>query len=176
MPGTITFVPSEADYVSAARANYRYQLRTFAVWRRLLILAAVVGVLAAIILFILLGDVVEALGTGAFAAACGLLAAPIGFVINYLLLPRRARRLFHQQRPLHAEQAVAWDATCLHWHGPGFAMDTPWKDYYRWHEARDEFLLFLNEQMPQFLPLRALDADQAADLRATLVAHGPSRR
>jgi hypothetical protein len=176
MPGKIKFQPNEADYVSASRANCRCQLRAFAVWRRLLILAASVGALVAIVIWVLSGDVVEALVTGAFGAACGFLAAPVGIGINYLLLPRRAGRLFHQQRPLHGEQMLTWDETRLDWQGPGFTMDTRWGDYYRWHESRSEFLLFLNEQMPQFIPCRALDPDQVADLRATLVAHGPPRR
>jgi hypothetical protein len=176
MPGKIRFLPSEADYVSAARANYRCQLRSFAVWRRLLIIAAIAGALVAIVIWALSGDLVEALVTGAVAGSCGLLAAPIGIGINYLLLPRRAGRLFHQQRPLHAEQSVTWDDSRLHWQGPGFTMDTPWGDYYRWHKSGAEFLLFFNEQMPQFLPARALTPDQITDLHATLVAHGPPRR
>ncbi|NIJ21233.1 hypothetical protein FHS95_002936 [Sphingomonas naasensis] len=176
MPGTVTFLPSEADYISASRANYRCQLRTIAVWRRLLIVSAVVGGLVAAGLWALDGDPVEALLTGIAAGACGFLAAPVSLWINYRRLPRQFGRLFRQQRPLHGEQTLTWDESRLHWQGPGFTMDTAWGDYYRWHESRDEFLLFLNERMPQFIPRAAMNAEQAADLHATLVAHGPPRR
>lgn len=176
MPAKIAFLPSEADYISASRAAYRCQLRGNRVWRRLLVLAAGVGAVIAAVLWLVFGNLVEALGTGLLAGVCGFLAAPVGLAITYLTLPRRARRLFHQQRPLHAEQILSWDDTHLHWQGPGFVLNTPWRDYHRWHETGAEFLLFLNEQLPQFIPLRALDAEQADDLRATLVAHGPPRR
>lgn len=176
MPGTISFLPSEADYVSASRATCRRQLRSFGPWRRLLAFTLVIATLVAVVLAVSLGDIVEAIVTALVGGIGGFLAGAACVGVNYLLLPRRAGRLFHQQRPLHAEQVVTWDDARLHWQGPGFTMDTAWGDYYRWSEARDEFLLFVNEQMPQFIPRRALSVDEAADLHATLVAHGPPRR
>ena len=173
MPGSIGFVPDEADYVSASLANCRCQLRKSALWIRLALSAAGLAVLAAVILA---DDIIEGLIIVAASAAAGFLAGLICIAVSYLLLPRRSRRIYRQQRSLRQEQRVAWDDSRLHWEGPGFTMDVPWSDYHRWHESRAEFLLYVNEQMPHFLPRRAMDEDQAADLRATLVAHGPPRR
>jgi len=138
-------------------------------------LAVVAGALVAVAGAVFSGDPINALIVGALSGTAGFLAAPLSMGINYMLLHRRAARLFGQQRALHGEQVVEWDNVRLLWTGPGFTMDTPWQDYHRWHESRAEFLLFVNEQMPQFIPRRALDGARTNDFRATLVAYGPAR-
>lgn len=176
MPGKIDFVPGEADYVSAMRANYRGQLASAKAWLRML-LPLLIGTALLIAALAAFGGQPElALVSGLVGLAAGGTLLILRLGICYLLIGRSARKLFGQQSSLHGTQALEWDDARLLWRGPDFAMDKPWGNFHRWHETGAEFLLYANDQMLQFIPRRSLDDAQAADLRKTLVEHGPPRR
>jgi hypothetical protein len=95
--------------------------------------------------------------------------------LGFLLLPRRARKLFRQQRTLHHEMSFSWSDGGSEWRRGSSVTDTPWADYHRWMETPETFLLYVNDILFHFVPKRALDSVQADDLRATLAAQGPAR-
>jgi hypothetical protein len=176
MAGQVRFTPDAEDYVAASRANFRLLLQRRRFWLRtpalLLTLALVVGLVATI----LDGDWMAGVVTGGSGAVGGIGMVAICVALNYALLPGRARRLFAQQRALHHEQLFRWDEAGTETVAAEFGSRMPWRYYHGWIETPAAFLLYFNEQMPQFLPRRALDAGQIEDLRATLVAYGPPRR
>jgi hypothetical protein len=174
--GTAQFKIDADAYVAASRAAYRAQLRGGALWGRLLLFVLGFSAVAIVTVGLLYGNWIWAVRVGLQSGAVGFAAGVVGYGIIYLLLPARVRPLYLQQRALHGEQRIEWDDDGLAWRGPTFTMDTPWQDYHRWHESAGEFLLYVNAQMPQFLPKAQLLPEQAADLRATLVAYGPPRR
>lgn len=176
MAGAARFQPSLEDYVSASRSNFLCQLRSGATWRRIAITYLVIALLAAMAAGLIFGDWPIALLAVPLGSAAGLLALPVCWGLAYLMMPRRCARLFAQQRTLHQLQEIGWDDSALRWQSPTTSLMMPWRDYHRWHETSKEFLLFLNEGLPQFIPHHAFEPEDAADLRKTLVEHGPPRR
>lgn len=176
MAAATEFKVSERDYVAACKAACRKQLSRIKTWRRLVMLAVLAGGVVAVLGYYATGDWIGAVTVAALGATVGFAAGAGCVGVTYLLLPRRAGRLYRQQRQLHHAQTVEWDQTQLRWSSPGLEMRTAWKEYYGWAETRDMFLLYVNEQMPNFIPKARLTTDLADDLRATLVAHGPPRR
>ena len=175
MAGQIRFRPEAADYVAATRASWLKSLgsRRFAI--RMAVILAIVIVIAvattwseadfrATLLAIAL------IGGAGFAW----LATCLG--LSFLLIPRRTRRLFLQQRTLHRDFDVEWTDDHLAYRSDTTTSTIAWPDYYKWLEGRSIFLFYLNEQLPHFVPKRALTAEQIIDLRNVASAFVPMRR
>jgi len=170
MTGSVTFTPTETDYVGAMRANFVLAMRRR---RTLRVIAITLLVFAAIGAGVGLID-----GSPAWYAAGGLVYGAILFALiyltSYLLLPRRAARLFRQQRSIHQSFEYRWSDACLEWSSAQGTGRFLWSDLHGWRETRAVTLIYMNDTLFQFLPQRALGADGAADLRATLERSGLS--
>lgn len=105
---------------------------------------------------------IDRIGFGVAAMALWL---AVVLAITYLLIPRRAGRLFRQQRTLAHDFTLAWDSTGLHQAWDGGTNHTPWQDYHDWFEDARIIAFGLNEQLYHFAPKRALTAAQADGLR-----------
>ena len=78
----------------------------------------------------------------------------MGAGINHVLVPRRARKLFRQQKSLHAEASIGWSdegfsdkselTTSLH----------PWTHYRRWGENKAVLVMFLTDTQFNLVPKR----------------------
>jgi hypothetical protein len=168
--GEIDYTPTEDDYVEANRDWNRSRFRRR--FPRLMIVATLTcyGVIS-----LLQGDIASWSTLGA-SVAVGLLAVPVGFLIEIKwVMPIRARRLFRQHRALHRDYHYRWSDEELAYHSANGEGRVAWGDLYRWHEGRNVFLFCLNARLFFYLPRRALSDAQIVDLRETAAAFGPPR-
>ncbi|KQM14601.1 hypothetical protein ASE73_10640 [Sphingomonas sp. Leaf24] len=172
----VTFTPVAEDYVAVQKAMFARQLRSRRFFGRTALLLGVV-VLGIFLLLLTTGDpplvaLVIAVG-GAASGAVGL-AACIG--VNRLLLPRRSRRLFVQQKTLHHEHRTIFDATGFRQQSVRADIALPWGELLHWHLGREVLLLYGNDLLAYFIPRRAFDAGQLAQVEAILTDAGLPRR
>lgn len=168
--GEVTFQPTEVDYV---RANRDWYARTLKRPRTFFGVALVAGV----------GAWFEFqqgwLGPSLFAIVfAGLLGGGLMggiYLAIYLIMPRRARRLYRQQASMQQPLTYGWDDAGISFRSVYGSGLLPWPDFHRWSDGRDMFLFYLNDQLFYFLPHRVLTAAQIDDLRATAVGHGVPR-
>lgn len=173
MAGQTRFRPDIADYIATTRAAWLGSL-----WSR----RSATGIA---MLFVIATTIVTAIsanqggvtfsdiamiGAGVFAW----LAAFLG--LSFLLIPRRSRRLFLQQRTLACDFDVEWTDSHLVYRSDISGAAIAWPDYYKWREGRDVFLFYLNERLHHFVPKRALTPEQIVDLRHTAANFAPTRR
>lgn len=172
----VTFTPSAEDYVAVQRAMFVAQLRSrrFVRWA-----ASLLGIalLAIFVLMLAMGErpgVALLTALGSMAGGAGGLAACIG--INRLFLPRRARRLFAQQRTLHHEHRTVFDASGFRQTSVRAEITLPWGELLHWHLGREVLLLYGNDLLAYFLPVRAFGPGQLAQVEALLTQAGLPRR
>ena len=165
MTGETRFRPTIEDYIAANRAWF---------WRALLtrkffgVVAVGVGVVAVMGIVISWSEtdasfrlhLVGGMGIGFIAWMA------IGTGLGYALQPRAARRLFRQHRALNRDYTFGWDTAGTRFTTSNGYSDTPWHDYHGWYDGRAVLLLMLNDRLFHFIPHRALDPEQLADLRA----------
>jgi len=170
LAGEITFTPVAADHVAVARGSFRLAMRR----RRFLVRIAAILVIGA--------GVGWFLGTldrpadrwwwflfGTAAAAGWLCVILLG---TYLLIPRRATRLFRQHRTLDQPFRFVWDETGVTFGSPSGSSNLQWDQYHSWFENDRLFAFGLNEQPFHWAPKSAMTDAQAADLRATVATSG----
>lgn len=176
MTNEATFTPCAQDFVDVTRARFVRAVlgRRFAVKIAVLILTAPIAVIG---IFMLLG---VADHDAAYGAVLGSLGGTIAlFVIifgTYMLIPRRARRTFQQQKTAHTEMTVTWSTDALTLLTPFGETRYPWANLHGWAESRDTVLVLASDTMSYFIPRRALNDLSLAHLRATRSASGLPRR
>ncbi|MGH6612891.1 YcxB family protein [Sphingomonas sp.] len=169
MPGETSFRPDVDDYIGAARVWYMHALRKRRFSVRLSIITALVAFGGVLItwdepdlgyrlLFVL----------GMMAGFLALMT--VLMLISYALLPRRATRLFRQQRTLENDFTVRWDGTGTDTRSDVGTSKIAWVDYHAWAEGPAAFILFLNDQLYHFIPKRVLSPEQLIDLRSSIQA------
>ena len=176
MAGRAAFTLSAEDFVAMQRAVYLRQLRTRRFVVRLVLAAAAVWLAGAGVFHLLGEPQAEAFRLGLFILLGGAVGVTILIGGTYLLIPRRARRLFAQQRMLHYPMEVAWDAQGIGWRTPHGETRIPWSDYLAWQRTPTLFLLYASDLLLYTVPVRALDEAGAADIAAAAAAGGLPRR
>ena len=173
----VTFTPTAEDYVAGQRAMFAVQLRSRRFLGRMAGLLAFTIIASVAIPFVVDGQVTKA----ALAVmmpfppvAAGLLASIIG--CNWLLVPRRAQRLFAQQKTLHHEQRALFDATGFRQTSVRAEVVLPWHELVGWHVGRRVLLLYGNDALAYFVPVRAFGPGQLAQVEAILTEAGLPRR
>lgn len=172
----VTFTPTAEDYVAVQRTMFARSLRSrkFAGRAALSLGIVIAGIF---LLMVSTGDrplTALLIALGGAAGGGGGLAACIG--INYLLLPRRARRLFAQQRTLHHEHRTAFDATGFRQRSVRADSALPWSELLGWHLGHEVLLLYSNDLLAYFLPVRAFAPGELARVEAILTDAGLPRR
>ncbi len=175
----VTFTPNAEDQVAMQRAVFARQLRSRRFLGRMAALAVFAFAFAAGVAFLFVAD---GMVTAASAAVIGVGVAG-GFVvlgiiigINWLLLPRRARRLFAQQRSLHHEQRITLTPQGLKLDSVRADSFYPWDELSGWLVSRDMLLIFSNDINAYHLPCRAMSDGQLAGAIAILTRAGLPRR
>ena len=82
-------------------------------------------------------------------------------LVNYLLIPARSRRAFAQQKMLHHRVDVDWSDEGVRLMSEPGNSSFDWRDFTRVEQGRDVILLFQSDYLFNFIPRRALSADQA---------------
>ncbi|MES2055609.1 MAG: YcxB family protein [Pseudomonadota bacterium] len=169
MPGETSFRPNVDDYIAAARVWYMHALRKPRFSIRLSIITALVAFGGVLITW---DD--SSLGYRllfVFGMMAGfLILMTMLMLISYALLPRRATRLFRQQRTLEHDFVFRWDDAGTDTRSDVGTSMIAWTDYHAWAEGRAAFIFFLNDQLYHFIPKRALSPDQLVDLRTSVQA------
>ena len=174
--GEVTYQLTEADYISANRDWFgRALLR----WRTL-IAASVMMVVIFVIGFAMArfldgAPLIDQLGLGLSMAGMGLVALLFFFGLSFLLLPRRAKRLFRQQTSMHKPLRFAWSSEgCVQGstHGEGTYV---WSDLHRWSNGLSAVLIYHTDNLFFVLPRRVLTDEQHRDLVDTLSRSGLPR-
>lgn len=155
------------DYVAAIRLHQRPRGVRAAIGIMLLALACVAFVLAA---WNLLHGRMDAADAIVVAAAIYL---ALWF---FVLLPKRIRRLYWQQRALQQphELDVGDDGIATR-HPLGHGV-LPWTNVHKWKESGDLFLVYHSDMLFNIVPKRGFESTQAVDdFREKLAAHvGPA--
>lgn len=97
-----------------------------------------------------------------------LILAIVHFGAIKLWLPRFARRVFRQQRDLHGEVTITWDAQAFRSETANGHGSCPWGDFHAWRRDEKSLLLYRSEAIFNFLPLNNVASRAAAD---TIVSH-----
>jgi hypothetical protein len=82
-----------------------------------------------------------------------------------------ARRQFLKQPAVHGPRTVSLDAAGTHSRWNGGSSDVEWKNYIRFVESENQFLLYTSPACFNIIPKRALEAEQQSELRALLGQH-----
>ncbi len=173
----VTFTPVAQDYVAMQRAVFARSLRSRRFLGRMAGLLTFAFVAGMVVLFVLEGDVtiasVAAIGTG-IAGGFAMVAIIIGG--GWLLIPRRARRLFAQQRSLHHEMRLTLTPEGLKLATVRADSLYPWHELHGWQVSRDVLLIFSNDLVAYYIPRRAMSDEQLTQAVAILTAAGVPRR
>jgi hypothetical protein len=171
---TVQITYTAEDYVAASRLHARASYLSKRALRPLLILWLIYSALALVIIH---DWSVRTIALSVGGAALVTIGVALGIVIlNAFILPRRSRRLFAQQRALHAEFTIAWDADSFSLEATTGSGRHGWGDFIRAAENREIILLFQSDMLFNMLPKRALSDAQIADIRAALIAHSVKLR
>jgi len=174
--GEVTYVPQEADFLAAQRDWARTRSRS---GNAGLIVFFVILVL--VLLWIAASNVPSLLAyeehvfdyapyfVGAWATWMALWA------LNLVLMPRLARRAFHQRASLQRPVGFSWSEEGLgFWTSEARGL-IPWADLHGWAAGDQCFLFFLDERMFHYIPRSTLGDGQAKDLEATVAGSGAPR-
>ncbi len=175
MAGEVTYQPTEADYIAAAKASFRAQIRGPRALRGWAIIAAALTGFAVYTAWRNPYWTEDPFGV-VFLVIWGVFGPPLLAGISYLFVARRGQRRFRQQKTLR--QPISW-----RWTSDGISYDREsakgyqnWADLYGWAKRNATYLFFVNEQAALPLPERILSAEQIADLDKLLLMHVPRRR
>jgi hypothetical protein len=176
--GEVTFTLTEADYVAANRDWLRgvvLRRRTLVRYSIILAVCFLIGVLGAGLYWNQPGWSDRLIGGLAMIAYIILL---IGVIIgsSYLLMPRRAGRLFRQQTAMQKPLGIAWSEDGLIYRSANGAGTYVWSDFHRWSDARSAILIYHTDNLFYIVPHYAIDAAQRAEIVNLLTRFGPPRR
>lgn len=90
----------------------------------------------------------------------------IFFLMNYLFIPRRARRIFLQQKNLHNEVALQWSDGGVSFKSAKGSSNFSWSDFIRIAENRHAIILLQSDALFNFIPKRVLSSDEVASIMA----------
>lgn len=152
------------DYVAAQRVHTRWTRRRLGVVAAMLVTAS---------LFALAGMYERWF----LVIACGLLCGVVGGVfanefVRRVVLPRRSRRIFAQQKNLQRPFEFWWDDDALHGSNDRGNVATPWGDYLRSRRDDRVILLYLSDAMFQIVPMRCFEPAQLAEFLERVEAIG----
>jgi hypothetical protein len=165
MPGTMTMERNEADLLATHRDWFWANLRRG--WeRRLLGYLGVIGLLIALG-WALNRWVFDGLGWPLYGAAGGVvIAVPVCWTLYWLLLPKRTRRLFRQQRLADPRFTWRWSEAGLETEGANGNSRHAWDELHRWHPGKRSLMFFLHDAFVLYIPRHRLTPEQDAELQA----------
>jgi hypothetical protein len=172
MPGEATFSIDLADAVAANRLWFGRRL-----WRpKILIVYLLYLAFCAVIGVALSPDQSDVSGL-AITVAEMMLAATAMFVLlfglSYLLLPRRAGRLFRQQRMLALPTTYTWSDENITQASAQAHVIYSWSDFHRQASSRDLLMLMQTEKSFLAFPRAKMSEAAFANLAEIVARLGP---
>ncbi|SFN97507.1 YcxB family protein [Sphingomonas sp. OK281] len=165
MADRFAFTPIADDYIAVARGSFLRSLKRRRFIVRMVIILLIGAAAGAAIGLLDTGSVRT--GDVLFGVCIALIWLAVILAIAFVFIPRRARRLFRQQRALDREFSFAWTDERVVFRSDTSMSDMPWSDYHDWFETKAIFAFGLNEQLFHFAPKRAMSAAAIDDLRRT---------
>lgn len=159
---SITFFPTTDDLLAA----YRLKLVTAVKSKR-------------VMLTYMVGSVILGAACGAGAWLWHIASVPVAvlvgcgywifflsalFAASYLRLPKQVRKIFAQQKALHAETTVEWSDTGISFVSARGESRFEWSDYMGAAADRDVVILLQSEVMMNFIPTRTLTQAQVDEI------------
>jgi hypothetical protein len=173
MSGKTSYEFGYADYLAANRLHWNLGFFGRRGLRMLLMIWAFYCVLA--LVFGGRWDVPSIISAVLTTLAFTLVAAAGLIGLNALLLPRRARRIYDQQRSLKGIYETQWDAETVTVSSPSGALRYGWGDFVKWSENADILMLYQSDVMFNAFPKRALTPDALHQFKVALEQHGVPR-
>ena len=147
---TISFQSTADDLIAAYRLHFTASLKNFRCLQTLAPMGAILTVIS------MLGTRDKSLVSLASVAAQGfcLWGVLSGLILlgNWLLVPRRANRIYSQQKVLHDTVEITWttdDITIMSKRG---TVTLPWLDFISAHKNAKVLILLQSELMFNFIP------------------------
>lgn len=176
MAGEVTFQMTEADYVAANRDWFVWTVSTRKVLKAPAIVAVTLFVFGVLIeRFVDAAPLAAQIEYGLILGACGVALIGLLYGLSYLMLPRRARKLFGQHVAMRKAMRVAWSDEALVQETANATGRYAWTDLNRWADGASAVLLYPTEAMYFIVPHRVLTDAQHDDLVATLARSGLQR-
>jgi len=165
---------SADDYVSASLLNSP-------IGRRIaVVLVATVSMLCVLVgLQVVYRDPIDWRELGTLVGAFGGAMVLLSIVSRYLLLPRRVKRVYRQQRNLQRPYEVSWDDDHYSTRSEQGNARIPWNEFLKWRENKRLFLLYRSDVLFHMVPKAALSNEQVADFSRLIrdkIASLPGRR
>jgi len=152
------------DYVAAQRVHTRWTRRR---------LGFVAAMLVAAMLFALAGMYERWLLVIASGLFCGVVGGVFASeFVRRVVLPRRSRRIFAQQKNLQRPLEFWWNDDALHGSNERGSSATPWADYLRSRRDDRVILLYLSDAMFQIVPTRCFEPAQLTEFLERVEAIG----
>ncbi|MBN2499456.1 MAG: YcxB family protein [Anaerolineales bacterium] len=109
-------------------------------------------------------------GTGEYTTYMLIVLIPAGAVLlfRYVLLPRRIRKIFAQQKELHAPIEMELTADALLTSSQYGQAERPWSIFVRWNEDDNVLVIYHSDAMFTILPKRYFSPEQIEEAKAYL--------
>jgi YcxB-like protein len=157
----ITATLEELDYLNAQSLHRRWsQQKTIVV----IFLAIFAGALGCVLWY-----------QGAVPIAGGIVGGLIGgiaggSIVRYVYVPRKARKVFRQQKSFQREFSLSWNNDGVRSKDANGEYSTGWSDFIRWKENERLFLLYVSDIQFYMVPKRAFNGEvELRDFRDHLV-------
>ena len=110
-----------------------------------------------------------------FDTILAVVAISVITAITYVLVPRRARKLFRQQKALHAQASIGWSDEGFSYKSELTSSRHPWTHYRQWGENKDVLVMFLTDTQFNLVPKREIPDGALEELRSLLAKAGIQR-
>jgi hypothetical protein len=100
--------------------------------------------------------------------------------VRFIYLPMRCRRIFRQQKALHAPYELTWNDEGIETVSASWSAKTPWDDLLKWRKNERMFVLYSSSVAFKMVPKRCFESEaELADFASYLprkIAPRPGRK
>lgn len=146
----ITAQLKESEYLAVVRFSRRWGIKMWSF-----------TVISTLCYLVLGGSILLYAGQWRISTFWGIfliLMAPFPWALNaysyYVTVPRRCRKIFHQQKGLQRSYTMQWDGEKLHIEGKEVKAAMLWSDFLKWRENDEFFLLYSSDVLFHTIPKR----------------------
>lgn len=161
MPGPFTFRIEEALFVKSQQRAFDRMLSR--VILTILVIYLAVGLATDILL-----DHVPIVG---MVIGAGFAFAVLGLA-RFVILPRNARKQFHEYRALHEDMTFTCDDQSFEISGPSGKVEACWQDMVKWDETEQMLLIFPTQPLQYLLPKDQFPEQAINFVRSRLIESG----
>jgi hypothetical protein len=159
---TVTFEPCAEDLLAANRLIFKIVLKTKRTQYGFLTGGLIAGALCALASWIWSFD--TPLRFAAIGVIYWIFFITVVFGAVYLRLPRQSRTVYVQQKSLHGPSTVEWSDIGITFKSERGQSSFAWDDFTRIEVGDDVVVLRQSDALSNFIPRRALSAEQVKDI------------